>query len=50
MNWMLLIQLLPALEEAINLIVKAENVTPQVAATKLVDHITPGQPEAPALK
>ena len=51
MSWFtILIQLLPAIEEAINTIVSATpGLTQQQATAQLVDHITPGQPNAPAL-
>lgn len=46
----ILIQLLPAIEDAINTIVKATpGLTAQQATAQLVNHLTPGQPNSETL-
>lgn len=49
-EWLaLLIQALPAIENAINAIVNATGKSKEQAMAELVDHITPGQPNSPTL-
>lgn len=51
MNWIaILVQLLPAVEAAVNEIITKEGVSPEQATAKLIDHITPGQPNTPSLE
>jgi hypothetical protein len=44
-----MMQLLPVLERAVEVICKAEGVTPEEAFNILVSHLTPGKANAPAL-
>lgn len=53
MNWLLmeqlLLQALPALIQGIQTVQKATGVSPEAATIAVVNHLTPGEPAAPAL-
>ena len=53
MNWVqiaqLIRQLLPVAIQAIGVVVQATGKTPEDAAQDVVNHLTPGAPNAPAL-
>jgi hypothetical protein len=44
-----MMQLLPVLEQAIEIICRAEGVTPEQAFNRLISHLTPGKPNVPEL-
>lgn len=45
----IMMQLLPVLEKAIEVICAAEGVTPEQAFNRMIEHLTPGKPNVPAL-
>ena len=53
MNWLLIAQLiqqlLPVAVQAIDAVEKATGKTPEEAAKEVIDHLTPGAPNSPAL-
>lgn len=50
-NWLqILISLMPAVEQALQIIINDTGETPDEAAKQLVDHLTPGKPNSPSLK
>lgn len=53
MNWVLIAQLmqqlLPVAIQAVEAVEKATGKTPEDATKAVIDHLTPGQPNAPSL-
>jgi hypothetical protein len=53
MNWLLIAQLiqqlLPVAIQAVETVEKATNKAPEEAVKEVIDHLTPGAPNSPAL-
>lgn len=53
MNWLLIAQLiqqlLPVAVQGVEIVEKATGKTPEEAVQEVIDHLTPGAPNSPAL-
>jgi hypothetical protein len=50
MNWFnLIMAMLPVLQQAVKTVSEVEGKTPEAAVADVINHLTPGAPNAPAL-